>query len=149
MRAPWRWSRSCSRRRWMAATTALASMSSITSIAISVMQSQVLHFMILIVDGVRNFMARAMVYLRCVKGNIFVDPKITLHCCNFSVEKTPRLPLSGSSCLRCKPHDLANSLVLLIRYGLSLLRMDCFVQIHSSLPEGSYVSRTGTRKILG
>ncbi|XBI17746.1 hypothetical protein VPH35_059718 [Triticum aestivum] len=87
MRAPWRWSRSCSRRRWTAATTALASMSSITSIAISVMQSQVLHFMILIVDGVRNFMARAMVYLRCVKGNIFVDPKITLYCCNFSVEK--------------------------------------------------------------
>ncbi|KAF7087432.1 hypothetical protein CFC21_090619 [Triticum aestivum] len=33
-----------------------------------------------------------MVYLRCVKGNIFVDPKITLHCCNFSVEKVLEVP---------------------------------------------------------
>ncbi|XP_020182663.1 farnesylcysteine lyase [Aegilops tauschii subsp. strangulata] len=44
------------------------------------------------------------------------------------VFKTLRPPPPGSSWLRRKLHGLANSLLLLRRYGLSLLRMDSFVQ---------------------
>jgi prenylcysteine oxidase/farnesylcysteine lyase len=45
------------------------------------------------------------------------------------VFSTLRPPPPGSSWLRRRLHGLANSLVLLRRYGLSLLKMDSFVQV--------------------
>jgi prenylcysteine oxidase/farnesylcysteine lyase len=45
------------------------------------------------------------------------------------VFSTLRPPPPGSSWLRRKLHSLANSLLLLMRYGLSLFRMDSFVQV--------------------
>jgi prenylcysteine oxidase/farnesylcysteine lyase len=45
------------------------------------------------------------------------------------VFRTLRPPPPGSSWLRRRLHGLANTLLLLRRYGLSLLRMDSFVQV--------------------
>jgi prenylcysteine oxidase/farnesylcysteine lyase len=46
--------------------------------------------------------------------------------------QTLRPPPTGSSWWRRKLHSLLNSLLLLRRYGLSLLKMDKFVQVNSS-----------------
>jgi prenylcysteine oxidase / farnesylcysteine lyase len=64
------------------------------------------------------------------------------------VFQTLRPPPPGSSWLRRKLHGLLNSLLLLNRYGLSLLRMDRFVQVTAWTSLFNILSYPRTRKSI-